>query len=757
LNQHDCRNAVITAITRVGIWVVCALSGLGLLQSAHAETVSETSATAGTSLEEVLVTATRRTENLEDVPISITALSAREIQNSRILTLTDLTTLAPSLISVEGTGAENYLSIRGAITIDDSTGTDQAVSLFIDDIVRTGVADYTPDLFDIDHVEVLNGPQGTLFGRNSTGGAVAIYTKNPTFTPETDLEATYGRFNLGELRGIFNVPIVDGKLAARLAVSTHYLDAWVDDPILGRKLGSENRQSLRGKLLFVPTDDLTALLTLDYARGRGSRTDWILTNFQPALDSPLYSGRDKTAQGIPGSTAQENWGVTGKIVWNTSMGSLTSISGFRHVFAADASYTAADPRTLIYLQSISHDSQFTQELRFASRSDQRLTWVGGLYYLHSEKSRPIDILFDIVPGSFLASVGIGPGVIPSIDRQNTNTSSYAGFGEATYAIFRPLKLTLGGRYTKENKDGFSFLNPSGGVVGPPASANYDGSWSAFTPKATLTYQPIQALMTYVLADKGFQGGGFNTQGSTPQALSTPFLPELVWNYEVGAKFEGLQRHLQVNVAGFVDRYSQLQITQLTGATFTNLTTNAGSAEVKGVEASLAVVPVRSLTLGVNYSFLHTEFTSYVIDNGPGVPETNNTGNKVPFAPQHRVTFTAEYHVDVPALRGAIEVGGDYTYRSAIEIDAANSAPQWLRDQTVWNGMINLHARWAAANDRWEVAFWGKNLKNIQFTPQANDQTGFFETPAEAANPDNHIYTYHPNPPRTYGVTLRAKF
>jgi len=743
-----------TVVGHLGLILVLLFASV---PAVHAQILPDQGGAKGESLEEILVVATKRAENLEDVPISISALSGADIQNNRVQTLTDLSTLVPSLISVEGTGAENYLSIRGALTIDDSTGTDQAVSLFVDDIVRTGVADYTPDIFDVDHVEVLNGPQGTLFGRNTTGGAVAIYTKDPTFTPETDLEATYGKFNLGEVKGIFNTPIIDGILAGRLAVSTHFLDGWVDDPILGRKLGSEDRQSLRGKLLFEPTDDLKALLTLDYAQGRGSRTDWILTNFQPALDSPLYSGRDTTAQGKAGSMVQETWGVTGKIVWDTAPGSLTSISGFRHVYANDTSYTAADPLTLIYLSSTSHDSQFTQELRFASRTDQKLTWVGGLYYLHSEKSRPIDILFNILPASFLGSLGIGPGIIPSVDLQNTNTSSYAAFGEATYAILDKLKFTVGGRYTKESKNGFSYLNPSGGVVGPPASANYDDSWSAFTPKATLTYLPIQGLMTYVTAAKGFQGGGFNTQGSTPQALSTPFLPELVWNYEVGGKFEGLDHRLQANIAGFVDRYSQLQITQLSGATFTNLTTNAGAATVKGIEAAVTVVPIRSLTLGVNYSYLHSEFTSYVINNGPGVPETVYTGNKVPFIPSNRVTITGDFHVDAPTLQGGINFGGDYTYRSAMELDAANDFPQWARDKTVWNGMLNLHAKWTKNDGRWEVALWGKNLKNIQFTPQANDETGFFETPAEAANPNNHIFTYHPNPPRTYGVTFRTKF
>jgi iron complex outermembrane receptor protein len=727
-----------------------------------AQTAADSGAKDADVLEEITVTATKREAGLHDVPISIVAMSSEDIVRDRILSLDDLAVHVPGLQYVTGTTAENYLSIRGATTIDDSTGTDQGVSLFVDDVVRTGVADMAPDLYDLNRVEVLKGPQGTLFGRNSTGGVVTVYTNDPTFTPELLGEATYGRFNLSEIKGVLNEPIIDGLLAGRLAVTTHWQDGWVHDVFLGRNLGSENRQTARGKLLFTPTDNLRAMVGFDYFRSRGTRSDWNYGNFKPVLDPGMIYGRDTTAQGTAGSAQAESWGTTARVDWNAPLGTLTSISGFRHVRARDSSATGADPFSSDEFTSASLDRQFTQELRFASKGDGRLNWVTGLYYLHSSKSRPIDILVTILPGSFFESVGLSPGQIPSIVRQTTNTSSYGAFGEATYAFVEQVKLTLGGRYTYESKNGFSLVNLSSFVAGPPASANYQGSWSSVTPKATLTYQPSKEWLTYITASKGFQGGGFNTQGSTPAALSTPFNPEIVWNYEGGLKFEGLERRLQVNVAAFLDRYSQLQVIEYDAATTTFSTTNAGAADIKGVEADLAARPAHWLTLGANYTYLHSKFTSYEINNGVDgngvpLPPTVYTGNKVPFVPSHSVTLSGELHLDAPGVRGRIDVGGDYTYRSAMQLDAANDYAKFITDKTVWDGMINMHASWTENDDRWSVSLWAKNLRNIVYTSQANDQTAFFETPAEASNPNNHIYTFHPNPPRTFGITVRAKF
>ena len=736
--------------------VIGALATMSAHQVIAQSTAEASSSSAGT-LEEIIVIATKRSMDIQDVPISMSALSNQDIVRNRILTLDDLAVNVPSLTFLGNTTTENYLSIRGATTLDDSTGTDQGVSLYIDDIVRTGVADTTPDLYDLDHAEVLKGPQGTLFGRNATGGVVSLYTANPTFAPEAKVEATYGNFNLAELKGVINAPIIDDRLAMRVAVTEHHLDAWVKDPVLGRKLGSEDRQSARGKLLFTPNDDLRALVGAEYQRSHGSRTDWLFGDFQPQLDSPLLFGRDAVSTGAAGSADQQIWGTSARIDWKNALGTLTSISGFRHVDAHDYSFLTADPQNVGSADYTSQDKQFTQEIRLASLDNKKLTWVGGLYYLNSSKSRPIEVVLNVIPGSLLDFV-VGPGLTPYLQHvgQNTHTISYAGFGEATYALLDALKLTLGGRYTYETKTGFSASDASGPVIGLNGAAGYQGSWSAFTPRGTLSYQPVSDLLTYITVSRGFQGGGFNTQGSTVASLSTPFKPELVMNYETGFKFTGLEHRLQVNVAAFLDRYTQLQIIAFVPTTFGFSTTNAGAADIKGIEAEIAAVPMRWLNLGVSYSYLSSKFTSYVIDNGPGVPPTDYTNNQVPYVPKHSVTFRGELNFEAPN-RGKINVGGDYSYRSATQLDAGNDFAQFILDRTVWHGMINLHASWATAGERLTFVAWCKNLRNIEYTTTASDGAFILVTPGEGSDPNNKVYTIHPNPPRTFGVTLRARF
>jgi iron complex outermembrane receptor protein len=377
MNQSVCSRSRQSLLYLVVPLASAAMIFLTVSHAAWGQTADDVRAPSD-GLQEIVVTATKRQTDLHDVPFSITALSGEDIARDRILTLEDVVIHVPGLGITNLSNNENYLSIRGAVTIDDSSGTDQGVSLFIDDVVRTGVADYAPDLFDLDRVEVLKGPQGTLFGRNATGGVVAIYTKDPTFNPEIMTEATYGKFNLSELKGVLNAPIIDGILAARVAATAHWEDGWMYDTVLGRDIGREDRQSLRGKLLFTPMDDLRGLLGFDYQRSGGSPGTMVYGNFVPTLD-PVAFGRDITSQAYPGKDRQESWGTTGRMDWTTTLGTLTSISGFRHVTATDISQDTSDPLVALSKKAAALDRQFTEELRFASKAAGKFNWLTGLY------------------------------------------------------------------------------------------------------------------------------------------------------------------------------------------------------------------------------------------------------------------------------------------------------------------------------------------------------------------------------------------
>jgi iron complex outermembrane recepter protein len=709
-----------------------------------------------TGLEEIVVTATKRETRLQDTPISLSALSANEIEKNRVLTMDDVAQRVPSLVYMPQSGSETYISIRGAATIDDSTGTDQAVTMFIDDVARVSVADLQPELFDMERVEVLNGPQGTLFGRNSVGGTVSLYTRQPNFKTEGTVEATYGEYNLVELKGMFNVPLIADCLAARVTATRGANDGYIRDITTSSYIGNEDRWTSTGKLLFTPTDDFKAVVGFDYQHKQGSNPTWLIGNFYPALDPGITFNPTQTAQRSPGRIDQTIWGFTGRLDWTLAPGTMTSITGYRHVYAFDESIVTADPLDTVPFYSTEHDTQLTEELRLASPSQQALSWVIGLYYLNSHRDRPLDVVVNVIPGSFLTVI---PGVLPSpinyIIDQNTHTRSYAGFADGIYAITDALKLDLGGRYTWESKDGSSYINPAGFVSGPSISGQYSHSWSAFTPKATLSYKPISPLMVYATVSRGFESGGFNVQGSTDAALRIPFKPEYLTNYEIGAKFDGFERRLQVSVSGFLDRYKDLQVVEYNDATLSSLTTNAGTANVNGVESDIAVAPLEWLALGLKYDYLDTRFTKYVIDNGPGNPPTINTGNRVPFAPTNRITANADIHLDLPQGGGRLALGADYAYRDSMWLDVANDTPQDVRSKTAWRGLVNGHLQWTSKDSRWGVVVWGKNITNLHYVTFTGDKSTFLLSPDEANNAANHIFDAHPVV-RTAGVTFRVR-
>jgi iron complex outermembrane receptor protein len=737
----------------VGIFAGASVISITPSWSAWAQTATTASSP---GLEEIVVTATRRETNLEQTPISIAALSATDIEKNRVVNMSDVTRLTPGLVYVPRGDAEAYLSLRGAIIFDDSAGTDPAVSLFVDDVVRVSVSDVQPELFDMERVEVLKGPQGTLFGRNSIGGVVSIYTKQPTFKTEGTTEVTYGDHNLTEVRGMFNTPLIDDKLAARIVLEGASVSGNVRDITTGRDLNGEHRWAARGELLFSPSEDFRYVTSFDYLHKEGSNSTWIVGNFQPSLVPGVTYDPEQTSQITSGQDWLKNWGLTGRGDWTTGIGTFTSITGYRHLDAFNLVDSEPAPVNIADTAASEHDTQITQELRWASPTGRRLSWVTGLYFLHNEKHRELAGVVTGVPGTVLESFQAFPSPISYVDIQSMRTTSAAPFADLTYAITDQLKIDVGGRYTWQQKTGYAYVNPSLVVAGPAIDSAQSASWTAFTPKLTVSYQPIRELLTYATASKGFLSGGFNAQGSTSIALGVPFGSEYVWNYELGAKFLGLNNRLQINVAGFLDRYTELQIIQYNPQILQVTTTNAGAANVDGIETDISGAPVDWLTVGLKYDYLRSKFTQYLINNGDGT-FTDNAGKRVPFTPSSRLTASAEVHTDLPAGAGRVAVGGDYTRRSDQQFDAANDLPSDIRRLTEWRGVINLHASWYSQNDRWEALVWGKNVSNQHYAVFAQDSTNEFASLNEAANPRDHIFEIQTGPYRSFGVTLTARF
>jgi iron complex outermembrane recepter protein len=707
-------------------------------------------------LEEIVVTATRRETDLEKTPISISVLGAADIEKNHVVDLSDVTRLTPGLVYMPRGGSEGYLSLRGALIFDDSPGEDPAVSMYIDDVVRVSVADVQPDIYDIDRVEVLKGPQGTLFGRNSIGGVVSMYTNQPTFKDGGTAEVTYGDHNLVEAKGEYNAALIDNILAARISLSDTSVDGDVRDITTGGELNGGHQLSTRGKLLYTPTDDFKLVSSFDYLHKEGTQAEWLYGNYYPSLVPGLTYNPEQTAQGIPGEYEQTNWGLTERADWTTGLGTFTSITGYRHLDSGNTK--TLFPVNALILQAFEHDNQVTQEFRLASPTDQPLTWIAGLYYLHSYKDRPTDALQYYIPGSFFAGKATGyPAPLSYENVQAAYTTSAAPFIDVAYAITDKLKLNLGGRYTWQEKTGSAYINSTGGIiVGSDLHAAQSASWTAFTPAATLSYQATSSLMSYATVSKGFLSGGFNANSTTDKGLATPFDSEYVWNYEVGTKYSGLDNRLRANVAVFYDKYTNLQVVQFNTDTLDTITTNAGAAHVGGVETDLEGAPTKWLTLGLKYDYLDSRFTQFLINNGDGT-FTNDAGNKVPFTPTHQVTASAELHGDFPI--GTVALGGDYTYRSAEQLTPQNNfdTPQAITDLTAWRGLVNLHSSWSSNDGRWEVLLWGKNVTNLHYAIYSQSAEVYVATAAEFFDSSKYLYEIQPGPYRSFGVTFRTKF
>jgi iron complex outermembrane receptor protein len=653
--------------------------------------------------------------------------------------------------------------LRGVGFNESSLGVYPAVSVYIDQTPLSFPVLASHSAYDLERVEVLKGPQGTLFGRNSLGGTLSLYTKQPGFKTEGSAEASFGQDHLIEAKGMFNSALIDNILAARVVVSGHSNDGYVPDAVTNSDIGRLHRISARASMLYTPSSDLKVVGGFDYLTSRGDAPVWAQTNFAPALEPTFISGPDRTSQADPGERSQNIWGLNIRADWTQAVGTWTSISGYRHLNVLDRTLETGDPLDVLTLQTQERDRQFSEELRFASPVDQRLSWLAGLYYLNSDKSRPINGILNILDcGAVCHGPGGGlPGTAYFIATQDTRTISIAGFVDGNVAVTDTFKIDLGGRYTYEKKNGFANLNHTNHFFGPPIAGEFSHSWSAFTPKLTLTYKPLDALMTYATVSKGFQSGGFNTQGGDQASLTLPFDSEDVWNYEVGVKFDGLNHQLQANASIFTDRYSNLQVIQNVTSPqgFFTTTTNAGTAKVDGLETDIQVAPVNWLLLGLRYDYLKSELTSYTVDNGDGTFTTSN-GNEVPFIAKNRVTASIDLHTDLSGGHGRLAIGGDYSYRSPYFITPGNTTdtPDYVTRLTAWRGLVNMHASWTSADGRHEVALFAQNLTNTHYALLPADLSVFVQTGPEHFHvPAYNLYNMRPGPYQSIGVTFRMRF
>nr|ART35553.1 A21 [uncultured bacterium] len=724
------RDNAASSVVSIAIFLTLALpTGLPAVQAAEASPSDELVA-----IQEVTVTARKRTENLQDTPISITAMSGEALENRQIASTQALDQIAPNLVVSQGQGVSGNSSagayfIRGIGQIDFLLNTDPGVGLYVDGVYISRSIGSILDLVDLERVEVLRGPQGTLFGRNTIGGAISLVSKAPSTVPSADAHVTVGSYDRREARVTLNGPISE-TLSGKIAALWRERDGWVDRITDGSTLGDERTSAVRGAVRWQPADSLFFDLALDYTDQHGTSPaanvvqvvetatfpgfhngalvgppcvppPGSLTN--PACFNSQWVASDLTREQGTFSSDQELevFGVALSAEWelNDSL-TLRSITGYRDT---EALGNRDGDHTPILIQTTSdtwEHEQFSQELQLVGVAfDKRLNWIVGAYYSTEEGENLSQVTFPV------ASFQSGG----SVDNDNT-----AVFGQATYAVTDRLSLTAGLRYTDETKtflpDQFVLTDPTG--LFPPGSVpgfrlvphvESRRSISEATPMVNLAYRWSDGLMTYASYSEGFKSGGFTQRIFPPLPAPPPFGPEFAAAYELGFKFDTANGRLRLNGAAYYTDYSDLQVQVLVGVQ--PLTANAGGAEVRGFELELEAVPVDDLHITVGIGRTDAEYTS--LDST--VLATGVTlDSKFAQVPEWTGNFDVAYTFHTGFGQFTPRVG--LAYRSEAYMNASNT-PSLLQDAYA---LVNASIAYQTEGGRWRFTLFGQNLADESY-------------------------------------------
>lgn len=483
-------------MTKWALRSACAMAAFSAFAAAAAAAEPPHADDVTTGVAEVVVTATRRETKLEETPIAITAISGAAIERQHDVDLGNIAILVPSLVFTALSRQESYPSIRGTTVGNDAPGSDLGVSVFIDDIPTTGVADDDPNLFDLQSIEVLRGPQGTLFGENVTGGALVIHTLPPSFTLHEKAEFTYGNYNLLEGRAYVTGPIVDDKLAGKIVVDVRSQQGILDNRYLDAKDDYTRLGGVRGQLLWTPTPNLRVLAGADLNIDTSSyKNQQLFGNFQPSSFPPLFYGPSDTNQAIRPTGDSRTGGALLRTDYTLPFGTFTTITGYRKADSRDFFSTLSDPLNSDLQHYHVKADQVTEEVHLASPDNQRLTWLVGAFYLDARRSGDKLFNFDVSPN--VIAVFTPPystsTQFTKIDDQAVHNHDYAAFADATYAFTPAWRFEVGARYTVESKAGYSAVaDTSGAPVDLPNG--YGGNIeAAYSPTPGARSRPRRRL------------------------------------------------------------------------------------------------------------------------------------------------------------------------------------------------------------------------------------------------------------------------
>lgn len=767
-------------------------AALGALLLMLAPTVASAAEPTFTEIEELIVTAQRRAENVQDVPISMTVLTGEDVAQ-HIRTSNDLAQLVPNVNFSPFVGfAIPRTGIRGITQSDFNGNATTSNMIYIDDVPMNSPLAQGIPLWDLDRVEVLRGPQGTLFGRNATGGAVRYISALPTDEAKGAIDFTVGAWDQRGLNAFYSAPITD-TLKFRVAYVSHDFGGEIENPIRNERQGKQKYAGVRGVLQWTPTETIDVVLRAQYFSGDQDVFAWKSTPGLASLASG-FCGPTTCQNGYrsvadiqraygfknlgPGSnySVYETEGDTKEHIEHTPISltadidlgfaTLTSVTGFLDVnqsFILDAD---SGPAPILMEYYRHQDQQYSQEFRLTSKGDGAFKWIAGAFYM--EDKVKVDIAYDAtawrsnVPGNGVTNFPNSPTV--GYRRGSVSgVKTYAAFLHTTYDITPDLILTVAGRWTKEEKEiayrfrsTFSFAtnvprsaeefvdfkravdtNNLGAILSPAdPSVSTTRSFAEPTWKVGLDYKLNDKTLLYALVSRGFKGGAFNATANTRASVLNPdgsvitVKPEIVTDYEAGFKSDIIPGRLRVNASAFYYDYSNYQTNQLITALAVQILSNLKKSELYGIDFDVTAVPIENLTIIGGVGLLHTEIKK--------AADPRLEGNKLPLAEDFNWNFVAKYDIATQMGTFTPEVsakhyGTYYSYKENVSK---------LGNYTLWNARVGFEDKDA----RYFGSLWVTNLADKVVPTNIDDATELWGS--------DIAYT---NQHRRYGLTLGARF
>ncbi len=733
------------------------------------------------------------------MPLSLSVVDAGLIEKSYTVNTRDLTVLVPALNYSSANPRNTAFTIRGlgssVVAVSQANdGLEPGVGFYVDQVYHARPATAAFDFVDLERVEVLRGPQGTVFGKNTTAGAIHLITKPPSFTPEATAEISYGAYNFLQVRAAATGPVLGDSIAARISALITRRDGVIRNVRTGQLHNDVNNEALRGQLLWVPSTDLSFKLTIDYANFRSNCCTQVYLRVGQSL-RPAARQYPALAAGIGYAPASTNpydrltdidadlgvdtneGGISLISDWTLGrIGTLTAVSAWRFWrwdAANDRDYTGIPIQLTQHIPS--RQDQYSHELRLASDGARRLNYVAGLYYFYQKISgRPISIygpqaaywLLGPAP-QFPANLLDGYG---TDGRTRFRTDSYAAFGEIDWRIVDGVRLSGGLRYTHEDKsanyDTFVFgglattsttlRNAQLSVLRPQnyAARSREGNLSG---RASLAYTPLPAITAYASFARGFKSGGINVSGLPLDAQNRPVLttavirPELNTTYEIGFKSQLFGDRLTLNVDGYYTSVRDFQATIVDSSQTVALRgylSNIPLVRVTGVEADATARLARNLSLRFALAYADGRYARY--PQGPcplerqtsGTTACDLTGRSLAGLPRWSMTLGGDYSRPLPALGAGTSafLHFDSNWRSGYAGDPSLSRFTYINAYNLTNASIGLRF-----GKGWEVAVFARNLFDADYIQNVTIQAG-----------NSGLILGTPSDPRVAGLTMRLR-